>query len=252
MKKTATAIALVLASGNAAALPLIDFWAGAYSWNTTYSGDVSANPLDLSLENTLQLEDSNNNVVWAAFEHPIPVVPNVQIRQTTLETTGMGSITEEFTFGGETYSASESLNSNINLNHTDLTLYWGLPLPIVTVDFGLNIRQFDGELTINDGSTVLDAPIPMLFARVGGYLPFTGLSLMAEANYIGVGETNHMDVQVVARYTLPIIPVLDVNIEAGYRAFQLNIDPTDFGGSSNDLNADIDMSGVFVGISFHL
>jgi hypothetical protein len=52
------------------------------------------------------------------------------------------------------------------------------------VDFGLNIRQFDGELTINQldeesnivgsGSTALDAPIPMLFARVGGYLPFTG------------------------------------------------------------------------------
>jgi len=252
MKKTATAIALVLASGNVAALPLVDFWAGAYSWNTAYTGDVSANPIDLSLENTLQLEDSNNNVIWAAFEHPIPVIPNIQIKQTTLETTGMGSIDEEFTFGGTTYSESVSLDSNINLNHTDLTLYWGLPLPIVTIDFGVNVRQFDGELTINDGSTVLDAPIPMLFARVGGYLPFTGLSLMAEANYIGYGETNHMDVQVVARYTLPIIPVLDVNIEAGYRAFQLNIDPTDFGGSSSDLNADIDMSGVFVGVSFHL
>jgi outer membrane protein len=252
MKKTATAIALVLASGNAAALPLIDFWAGAYSWNTAYTGDVSADPIDLSLENTLQLEDSTNNVIWAAFEHPVPLVPNIQIKQTNLETTGMGSIDQSFEFGGETYSESVDLVSNIDLSHTDLTLYWGLPLPIVTVDFGLNIRQFDGELTINDGSTVLDAPIPMLFARVGGYLPFTGLSLMAEANYIGVGETNHMDVQVVARYTLPIIPVLDVNIEAGYRAFQLNIDPTDFGGGSNDLNADIDMSGVFVGISFHL
>jgi hypothetical protein len=92
----------------------------------------------------------------------------------------------------------------------------------------------------------------MAFARVGGYLPFTGLSLMAEANYIGYGETNHMDYQIVARYTLPIIPVLDVNIEAGYRSFQLNIDPTDFDGDEDDLTADIDMSGVFVGLSFHL
>jgi hypothetical protein len=61
-----------------------------------------------------------------------------------------------------------------------------------------------------------------------------------------------MDYQIVARYTLPMIPVLDVNIEAGYRAFQLNIDPTDFGGDESDLTADIDMSGVFVGLSFHL
>ena len=121
-----------------------------------------------------------------------------------------------------------------------------------TVDFGLNIRQFDGELAINTGIAKLDAPIPMAFARVGGYLPFTGLSVMAEANYIGYGETNHMDYQVVARYTIPMIPVLDINVEACYRAFQLNIDPTDFGGDSDDLTADIDMSGIFLGISLHL
>lgn len=256
MKKTATAIALVLASTNVAALPLVDFWAGGYSWNTAYKGDISATasgePFDLSLENTLQLEDSDNNVIWAAFEHPIPVVPNIQIRQTTLETTGMGSIDKSFEFGGETYSGNVTLDSNVNLNHTDLTLYWGLPLPVLTVDFGLNIRQFDGELAINTGVAKLDAPIPMAFARVGGYLPFTGLSVMAEANYIGYGETNHMDYQVVARYTIPMIPVLDINVEAGYRAFQLNIDPTDFGGDSDDLTADIDMSGIFLGISLHL
>lgn len=256
MKKTTTALALALASTNVAALPLIDFWVGGYSWNTAYEGSVSATssgqPIDLSLDNTLQLEDSYNNVIWAAFEHPIPVIPNIQIKQTSLETTGMGSLDQSFTFGGETYSESVALDSSINLNHTDLTLYWGLPLPIVTVDFGLNIRKFDGELAINTGVADLDAPIPMGFARVGGYLPFTGLSLMAEANYIGYGETNHMDYQIVARYTLPIIPVLDVNIEAGYRSFQLNIDPTDFDGNEDDLTADIDMSGVFVGVSFHL
>jgi outer membrane protein len=266
MKKTTTALALALASTNVAALPLIDFWVGGYSWNTAYEGSVSATssgqPIDLSLDNTLQLEDSYNNVIWAAFEHPVPVLPNIQIKQTSLETTGMGSFDQSFTFGGETYNQNLTLDSNLNLNHTDLTLYWGLPLPIVTVDFGLNIRQFDGDLMINQldsnsnivnsGSTALDAPIPMAFARVGGYLPFTGLSLMAEANYIGYGETNHMDYQIVARYTLPIIPVLDVNIEAGYRSFQLNIDPTDFDGDEDDLTADIDMSGVFVGLSFHL
>ncbi len=251
-----TALALALASSNVAALPLVDFWVGGYSWNTAYEGSVSATssgqPFDLSLENDLKLDDSDNNVVWAAFEHPIPVLPNFQIKQTKLETSGTNTINESFEFGGESYNQNVTLNSNVNLNHTDITAYWGLPLPVVTVDFGLNVRKFDGELAINTGVAELDAPIPMAFARVGGYLPFTGLSVMAEANYIGYGDTNHMDYQVVARYTLPMIPVLDVNLEAGYRSFQLNIDPTDFDGDEDDLTADIDMSGIFLGVSFHL
>lgn len=258
MKKTVTALSLLMASANVAALPLVDFWAGGYSWSTEYSGNVSADPIDLNLESNLNLGDSDNTVLWAAFEHAVPVIPNIQIKQTNLETSGKnGSVTADFTFGGNTYDQNLSLDSNINLDHTDYTLYWGLPLPVVTVDFGLNIRKFDGDLVINASgvngdAVVIDAPVPMLFGRVGAELPFTGLAVMAEANYIGYEDTNHMDYQVVVRYTLPFLPVLDLNLEAGYRAFELNIDPDDFGGDSDDLMADIDMSGVFFGISAHL
>lgn len=256
MKKTTTAIALALASSSAMALPGLDIWAGGYSWSTAYEGNVSATSsgraIDLSLDSTLGLKDSTNNVIWAAIEHPIPVIPNIQIKKTDLSTTGSGTFGQQIEFGGQTYDANIDLDSSINLNHTDITAYWGLPLPIVTVDFGLNIRQFDGELAINTGVSALDAPIPMLFGRVGAYLPLTGLEVMAEANYIGIKDTGHLDYQVVVRYTLPVIPVLDVNLEAGYRAFQLDIDPTDFDGDKDDLTADIDMSGVFFGISLHL
>lgn len=256
MKKALGALALTLASANAAALPGLDLWAGGYTWATGYNGSVQATasgqPFDLNLDSTLGLKDSDNTVIWAAFEHPIPMIPNVQIKKTDLQTSGAGMLTQDFSFGGETYPANVELNSNINLNHTDFTAYWGLPLPIVTIDFGLNVRKFDGEFMINDGTAVIDAPIPMLFGRVGASLPLTGLEVMAEANYIGFKNTNHMDYQVVVRYTLPVVPVLDINLEAGYRAFELNIDPTDFDGSEDDLNADIDMSGVFLGVSFHL
>jgi len=256
MKKTVTALSLLMASASATAAPLVDFWVGGYSWDTAYEGSVAATAngeaFDLSLDNTLNLKDANNNVIWAAFEHPIPVIPNIQVKKTELETTGNGSLGQTFTFANNTFNANVPLESSINLNHTDVTAYWGLPLPVVTVDFGINIRMFDGDLMINNSKSVLDTPVPMLFGRVGAELPFTGLAIMGEANYIGVGDTNHMDYQVVVRYTIPAIPVLDVNIEAGYRSFQLNIDPTDFDGDDDDLNADIDMSGVFFGLSMHL
>lgn len=252
MKKTVATLGLLLASANAAALPLVDFWAGGYSWESAYEGSVAGGDYQIDMQDDLNLKDSSNNVIWAAFEHPIPVIPNVQIKSTTLETTGNGRSTQQFTYGGTTYEDDVELKSNIDLSHTDITAYWGLPLPLVTIDFGLTVRQFDGFLEINDTATTLDVPVPMAFARVGAALPLTGLEVMAEGNYIGYGDTNHMDLQVLVRYTIPMIPVLDVNIEAGYRTFQLNIDPSDFDGDEDDLNADIDMSGVFLGVSFHL
>ena len=251
MKKLVTAVSLALASTNVAALPLIDVWAGGYSWQTQYNGFVNADPSNLDLQDDLNLEDSSNNVLWAAFEHPVPLIPNVQIKKTELETTGQANFDQNYNFGGES-TGQNSLDIMANLNHTDLTLYYGLPLPIATIDFGLNVRQFETDFMIGNASSDFDGYVPMLFARVGAELPFTGLAVMAEANYVGYGETNHTDYQVVVRYALPFVPVLDINIEAGYRAFELNLDPTDFGGDDNDLTVDVDMSGVFLGISFHL
>lgn len=256
MKKTTAAIALLCSSSSAMALPGLDIWAGGYAWKTSYEGTVAATAsgqtVNLSVEDTLGLKDSDNNVLWAALEHSVPLVPNVQIKKTDLETDGTGVFTETFVYAGQTFSASQPLNSKLNLNHTDFTAYWGLPLPIVTVDLGLNVRKFDGELAINTGVEKLDAPIPMVFGRLGAELPLTGLALMAEANYVGYKDTSHVDYQVVLRYTLPVIPVLDVNLEAGYRSFQLDVDPTDFNGDADDLTTDVDMSGVFLGVSLHL
>ena len=256
MKKTVAAIALTLASSTAFAAPGLDVWVGGYKWDTAYEGSISATasgqPIDLSVKDNLGFKDSDNNVIWAEFEHPIPFIPNLIVKQTDLETTGSGVFDQTFVFAGETYSASQQLDSNVSLNHTDFTAYWGLPIPLVTMDLGLNVRKFDGELAINTGVSELDAPIPMVFGRVGAELPFTGLEIMAEANYVGYKDTSHLDYQVVLRYTLPVIPVLDVNLEAGYRSFQLDVDPTDFSGDEDDLFADIDMSGVFLGVSLHL
>ena len=252
MKKTLTALSVLLASGTANAAIGFDVWAGAYNWNSSYEGTFSAQPTNLDLQNDLKLDDSDNNVIWAAFEHPIPVIPNVQVKRTTMDTMGVGSIAGVYEFGGDTFTATGDVNTFADLTHTDFTAYWSLPVPVVTFDLGLTVRQFDGLITIEDATADLDFAVPMAFARVGAYLPLTGLSIMGEANYIGYKDTDHLDYQIALRYTLDFIPALDVNLEAGYRSFQMNIDPTDFDGDEDDLTADIDMSGVFLGVSVHL
>jgi len=49
-------------------------------------------------------------------------------------------------------------------------------------------------------------------------------------------------------YVLPLIPLLDVGISAGYRSFDLDLDEDDFG----DLSAKATIDGPYLGLSLHL
>ena len=260
MKKilAATALATVLPQANA--LPLVDFYAGGYYWDQTYSGEITDSSTAVDLEDNLNLDGVGNNVFYAAFEHPIPVIPNIKIKQTSMSTEGdTGSVTTGFKFGGETFNATANdVESEMDLSHTDFTLYWSLPLPIVTVDFGLTARQFDGSVKLMsqtaglDAEADVDAIVPMAYGRVGVDIPLTGLSVGGDVNYIGMGNSGVTDFDVNLTYVLPVIPPLDVGLTAGYRSFSFEIDPDDFGGSDDDLSAETTVAGPYFGLSLHL
>lgn len=256
MKKILAA-AIVAASlpQAASALPLVDFYAGGYQWDQTVSGDVGAG-VTADLENDLNLDGGGQNVLYFAFEHPIPVIPNIKIKTSDMSADGDGSISANFELGGQTATGSENVSSTLDLTHTDYTLYWGLPLPIVTIDFGLTARQFDGAMAVSgntyNAAADLDVTVPMGYLKAGIDIPLTGLSVGADMNVISYGDTGITDLDINLTYVLPVIPVLDVGITAGYRSFDLEVNPEDFGGSSNDLTAKATVEGPYFGLSLHL
>lgn len=258
MKKVlaATALATVLPQANA--LPLVDFYAGGYYWDQSYSGEITDSSTSVDLEDDLNLDGVGNNVFYAAFEHPIPVIPNIKIKQTSMSTEGDdGALTASFNLGGQPISVSNDVATEADFSHTDFTLYWSLPLPIVTVDFGLTGRQFDGHVKMESATETVEAdlnvPVPMLYGKVGVDIPLTGLSVGGDVNYIGLGDSGVTDFDVNLTYVLPIIPLLDVGLTAGYRSFDFEINPDDFGGDKDkDLSAKATVAGPYFGLSLHL
>jgi outer membrane protein len=248
MKKILTVAALVAALPQAAsALPLVDFYAGAYSWDQTVSGNVVGGEADL--EDNLGLDGGAQNVMYLAFEHPIPLIPNVKIKQTAMDADGSGTIDTGFEFNGTPVTGA--VDSVLDLSHTDYTFYWSLPLPIVTFDFGLTARQFDGEMTVvgsTDAAADFDFVVPMGYLKAGIDIPLTGFSIGADINTISYGDTSVTDFDANITYVLPLIPLLDIGLTAGYRSFDLNLDEADFG----DLSAEIQVEGPYLGVSFHL
>lgn len=222
--------------------------AGANFWNVEANGDVDDAELG---SDGLDLDSETTNVLFVSFEHPVPVLPNIKIQQTDLDLSGDGTATYDFM--GVTYNGDTS--SQFDLSHTDLTLYWGVPLPIpfFDINFGLTARQFDGIVSVTDKTTSnteeqdLDFVLPMGYLNVD-FDSHIGIYGRAELNAIAYDGNSMTDTTFAVGYTLPLpIPMVDVNIEAGHRMISLKTDE-----DSTDIDIDADVSGMFAGLNISI
>ena len=85
----------------------------------------------------------------------------------------------------------------------------------------------------------------MLYVATNVGLPLTGLNLYAQGNFLSIDDHTLYDYEVGVSYELIDNMVVDMNINAGYRAVKLELDDL------NDLYSDIEFDGVFVGTTIH-
>lgn len=244
MKKMALTAVFMAAVPAAQADLFFTVGAKASVWNAEPTGQLDKN---LSVEKDgLNLDSDNGSQLTVFFEHPVPFIPNAKIKKTSLELDGKGTISADF--AGQPF-VNEDVRTVADLSHTDLTLYWGLPIPLpyISADFGLSLRQFDGEASVtgdNAGRKAvdLDMMLPLAYGAVKVGSPF-GIYAAADVNYIGFGKNTLTDMSATIGYDLPI-PIVDVALEAGYRSMSLQTDKKDV-----DIDADFDTKGIFFGAS---
>ena len=251
MKKTAIAALLAAMTPMAAQADLL-FTVGAKAsiWNAEPTGQLDA---DVSVEDDgLNLDSENGQQLEVYFDHPVPFVPNLKLKQTSLELKGDGDLQGNISFGPGNVTFNEAVSSTFDLSHTDLTLIWGLPLPVpfVDVNFGLTARQFDGVAEVtsktnpqNNNSVDLDFVMPLLYGEIEISTPF-GLYGQADVNYVGYGDNKLMDLSYGLGYDLPI-PVVDLGLEAGYRSITLETDE-----DLADIETDLEVKGAYFGANF--
>lgn len=252
MKKIALATVIAAAMAPAVSQADILFTVGAKAsqWQPELSGQLEDG---VSVEKDgLNLESDSSLQLTAYFKHPVPLVPNIKLRNTPLEISGTGNITQ--TFLGKSFNGS--VKTELDLSHTDLTLIWGLPipLPLIDINFGLTARQFDGAVSSvgqvggvqQPGNPVeLNFVMPMVYGEFGISAPF-GLYAQADVNYIGFEENQMTDINAVVGYELPV-PIVDVALEAGYRMMSLKTDE-----ETADIATDVEISGTFFGLGLAL
>lgn len=246
---------LVTLSPIASADTIFGLYVGAGIWQADFSGSASesgtGNNLDFDDEFGSVEEDSN--FLYIAVEHPIPVIPNIMLQQTDVSVDESATLSTTITFDGQDYTAGESVDAIIDFSHMDATLYYEILDNWVTADIGFTFRQFDGELSLvgTSGATngvsaaqELDGVIPMLYAKARFDLPLTGFYVGAHGNFIGIDGHSLTDFSGAVGYESDGF-VLDFGLELGLRTFTFELDDLD------DLDADIELSGMYAAFTIH-
>ncbi|MBY6191932.1 TIGR04219 family outer membrane beta-barrel protein [Microbulbifer agarilyticus] len=245
MKKITLALCAALASAGASADTILGFDATAGAWKPSYTGAVGVDSYNVD---EFSLAEDNATFLQVALEHPIPVIPNVLLAHSKIETSGMAMLSEDVTFADETFTIGSDVTSDINLTHTDATLYYEILDNWVNLDLGLTARQYSGELTVaTDGlseNIELSGVLPMVYGVARFDLPFTGWSIIAQGNGTSYKGDSHSDITAKVRWDF--VPAIDFAIEAGYRVMSLDVQELDA------FQSDLEIKGPYIGLNLHL
>lgn len=250
MKKFLATTMLIIASTPAFAIdatPFFSVYAGAGGWATEVSGDLGDSSTDV---NDLGIDDKTNNYFYVAFEHWVPVIPNVRLEQTSISTSGTGTISTQFDFADVEFISDNAVVTDIDITMLDAVLYY----EIAMFDVGLTFRQFDVEVeatgTVDGGEAGLevitefedvDGVLPMLYVQTKIDLPFTGFYVTGSANYIAIDGKSVTDYRAAIGYGVELSIVAEVGLELGFRSFAIDL------GDEEDFAGDISFSGAYLG-----
>lgn len=250
------ALAALVASPAVWAQPL-GLSGGIGMWRQDFSGDIAydettTNRDRVDLSRDLNIKNEQKLMVYIAFEHPVPFLPNLRLLRSQVESSGDSIINRNIDFGGKTYPFNRQVLTDLNFNHTDLTLYYNVLDTVVKLDAGLTVRLLDGKVGLISPESFLGAndqiaekrdfsiPIPMIYGSANFDIPGTGFFVGGEINAIGYDGSKFIDFKIGGGY----LTSFNVGVEAGYRRMELVIDDID------DVDADVSINGIYAGLTF--
>ena len=243
MKKSILLLSLAASLVVSASADTVGFEVGGAYWASKTSGNIQYKGDSIDLEKDLGYEDLNTNFIWASFEHPIPLIPNIKIQHTKIEDTA--SKISNVTFDNKTFSGNVS--SSLQLNQTDFIAYYELLDNWVNLDVGINGKFIDASVSVKDTSTTpasnknLEYIIPMVYAKARFDLPFSGLSAETDLSYISYEDSEFYDFKGGLLYETSF----GLGATAGYRMEKLQLDDI------SDVNSNIEIKGAYAGLFYH-
>ncbi len=221
---------------------VLGFRASGGVFDYEVSGTIRDGTDTLDLKNNLGLGDEKESSGFVYIEHPLPLIPNIRLGTTSVKMTGTGTFTT--TFNGQPFTGT--VNSELDLSHTEVALYYEIIDTGFDLDLGLNFKLFDGRTTLTSATNSaitttqkIDVVVPMLYAALNIPLYGSGFSIGADWSVVSYDGNSLSDLLLRLRYET----AYHLGVEAGVRNLALKIEDT-----SDNLYADIKINGPYINL----
>lgn len=241
MKKTLLASAILgfFMANSAQAATVVGFKIGGDYWDADTSGTFAD---EGQAQQTFDYSSSAQGSYWLAVEHPLPFIPNVKIRENSLDQKGSLS-NADFSFNGHDFKGN--VTSYTDLSNTDFVLYYELlDNDIVSFDLGAAYKLMHGSLRVQDAGhpEEIDVDSGIVMGYASTHIGMPGLGLFGFADLmLGVNESNVHDYSVGLGWEFDGVAV-DTRVRVGYREFLFDVN--NFSG----ISADTKFDGYFAGV----
>ncbi|WP_423185554.1 TIGR04219 family outer membrane beta-barrel protein [Alishewanella sp. d11] len=242
----ALALAVFGYSAKAQADTVIGIYAGADFWQSESSGRFANNdPMQ-----AFTFADRSQQAYYLAFEHFVPVLPNVRVQHAAVKVFGEATLTENFQFAGSVFPSASQLDSSLSLRTTDYIFYYELfDNPLLALDLGVGAKNIQGDVAVTQaqltGTQPLNQWLPMLYTATQVSILATGFDVFASGSLSGDSDSQFYDVQAGLAYQFTETILLNARFKLGVRAMELQFSDLD------NLDADVSIKGIFAGIELH-
>lgn len=256
MKKNTILVGMAMMLSTPVFADTIGVYLGGNVWDSNVSGTLG----ESTGQADLGLNDETQTSFFIAVEHPFPLIPNIRVSASDLDTDGSTILNQPFEFGGEVYAPGDNVDTDFDVSYVDYTLYYELfDNGLFSFDMGITARDFDGDITVSNttdsgegeepsitsSNVSTNDIIPMVYVATNIGLPFTGFNLYAQGNLLSLDDSTVYDYEAGISYELIDNLAVDVNLTVGYKAVKLELEDMD------DLYSDLDFDGIYAGAVVH-
>lgn len=217
----------------------------------TFSGDfaqleVSGRGGDNLASQSLQFSDDRWQSWSIAFEHPLPLVPNVLLRRQNGNWTGQTQLRGDLQLDGQIFPSQSTITNVLDLQTTDLSFYYEvLDNSLLALDLGVSAMRFETMMSatqVRNTQRTASGYLPLLYGNFVLQLWGTDTTLFWQGFYADYQDQQWSQTKVGLGYEMLNLTAVSIALKVGWQHQSVQFVDVD------DLDVDMLMKGAFVAL----
>jgi outer membrane protein len=201
---------------------------------------------DHQFSQPLQFSDDHWQSWSIAFEHPLPLLPNIAVHRQNGNWMGSTLLEGDLRLDEHTFARQNILDQSLDITATDISFYYEvLDNSLLALDLGITAMVFDAELAVAEPASYqrkASGFLPLLYVNLTTQVWGTDTSLFWQGHYTDYRDQKWSKTNVGLAYQFVDFTALTLAVKFGWQQRSLVLTNQD------QLDLDFKMSGPFLAL----